>query len=116
MSWAETRHCTDCGRPFQPRAHFHRLCIDCFKRGREDELRHEGWHRGYAEGFRKGKIAGALDALHTAPRPTPALDAQLLGELIRLVHPDRHPPERYETANRVTATLVSMRDEARAAA
>jgi hypothetical protein len=44
------------------------------------------------------------------------LDVQLLTDAIVLCHPDRHPPERIEDANRVTARLLELRDDARRAA
>jgi hypothetical protein len=35
-------------------------------------------------------------------------DAELLRGAIALTHPDRHPPERQELANRITAGLLDL--------
>ncbi len=37
------------------------------------------------------------------------LDAETLEEALKLTHPDRHPPERFEAANRVSAALTALR-------
>ena len=42
------------------------------------------------------------------PRPT-YLTLELLYEVLSLVHPDKHPPERAELANRVTAALNKLK-------
>jgi hypothetical protein len=44
------------------------------------------------------------------PSIGPALDRDLLMAVVRLVHPDKHPPERFAEANRVTAQLLSLRE------
>lgn len=63
------------------------------------------YERGRLDGYRAGQQA--------ARRASTGVDIELLGEIIRLTHPDRHPAERNEAANRVTARLIAMRDELR---
>ena len=99
-----TRVCRDCSNRFQGE-HWKTRCLTCFiemkRRGeREDDLR-DAYRRGYVDGV--------------AERAPGQLDADFLHDLIRLCHPDRHA-ERFELANRVTARLVSMRDQLRRAA
>jgi hypothetical protein len=43
-------------------------------------------------------------------------DVEFLREAVSLTHPDRHPVERSEVANRVTATLLELLRAARSAA
>jgi hypothetical protein len=64
------------------------------------------YDRGVKDGFAAGKEA--------ARRTVTGIDLAMIGELVRLTHPDRHPPERRDAANRVTALLMEMRDELRA--
>jgi hypothetical protein len=42
--------------------------------------------------------------------PVPAVPVELVRDAIRLTHPDRHPPEWQEAANRVTAQLLELLD------
>lgn len=44
----------------------------------------------------------------TAPA---ALDPDLLGRAIRLSHPDAHPRERFEIANRTVSELLALREQ-----
>lgn len=84
-------------------------------RQREAQLRHLldeagvdliSYDRGHEAGYRAGQ--------QTARRQTTGVGIDLLSELIRLTHPDRHPAERHDEANRVTARLIGMRDDLRA--
>jgi hypothetical protein len=38
---------------------------------------------------------------------------RFLRDAIALCHPDRHPPERFKTANAVSATLLALLEEQR---
>lgn len=96
--------CTDCRTKFQPRGQWQTRCWPCWREHRDNELRQDGYHAGYDDGYR--------DAL-TA---TDALDGPLVADLIQLAHPDRHPAERGELANRATARLLPLRSQVRAAA
>lgn len=63
-----------------------RLCWDCWRRQKDGERR--------------------VEIVHVE---VPVLaDAELLRGAIALTHPDRHPPERYELANRITAGLLDL--------
>jgi hypothetical protein len=83
------KRCADCGQEFIPSAAHHRLCWGCWRAARPVQ--------------------------HPAATPM-ELDAELIGDLIQLAHPDRHPPERAVLANRTTATLLELRERARSAA
>jgi hypothetical protein len=78
---AVSRRCRSCDEPFRPEGSWQRLCWPCWR-----EL------RAQAEQPRTVVI-------------TP-VDAALLKSAIALWHPDRHPPERADLCNRVTAALV----------
>jgi hypothetical protein len=95
---------------------------NCFRgKGRRSEQQPDPYRRGYADGYAKAVREHAYDyargyqAGHSKARDGGAvnlnLDNQLLEELIRLCHPDRHPRERFEAANRATAKLNAILDE-----
>ncbi len=73
------------------------------------EARTKGYNDGLAvgrkQGYDKGYDKGYAHGLALAR----SFDADLLRSLIALTHPDRHPPERYAEANRVTAELIALR-------
>lgn len=72
-----------------------------YRRGFED-----GRQQGYNDGFDDGaEFAGSATA---GP-----LDPDLLKRVIVMVHPDRHPPERFAAANELTAALLELRNGAR---
>jgi hypothetical protein len=56
------------------------------------------WERGFREGVAEAK------------RRLPILSTAELRELIRLCHPDAHPPERRELATAATAKLNALRE------
>lgn len=114
-----------CGREFEARGDWQKLCWECWRdrerqrAGRGDlsvlmrqsakavETAYEaGRERGYEEGYEKGRA--------TSVTGDEAISPGLLRELVRLCHPDLHPPERFQLANRVTAQLMSMRTNGRA--
>jgi hypothetical protein len=80
-----------CSKPFRPEFSTMRLCWPCWR-----ELREQ---------------ADKPRTVVISP-----VDAQLLKLAIALCHPDRHPPEREQMCNRVTAAptvaLKAVRDEA----
>ncbi|MDQ3671482.1 MAG: hypothetical protein M3364_03460 [Actinomycetota bacterium] len=80
--------CSDCGRSFSAKGQWQRRCWTCW-RGQEDA-------KLIAEGFEAGLAAAS------------SLDERLLRDAIALCHPDRHPPERFLLANRVTASLIEL--------
>jgi hypothetical protein len=86
-----SRTCQSCSRPFRPDGKWQRLCWPCWR-----------------------------DLKAQAERPRTVVvspvDAQLLKLAIALCHPDRHPPERAEMCNRVTAALVDALKAVREAA
>ncbi len=90
-------YCTMCGTAFQARGRWQRLCRRCWREGHDLAI----FERGYSAGF--------TDAIRAR------LDVQLLTDAIALCHPDRHPT-RGEVANRVTAQLLELREQARRAA
>ncbi len=46
-------------------------------------------------------------------RLVPVLDAKTLRDAVALAHPDLHPPERRERAERVTCALIGALERAR---
>jgi hypothetical protein len=76
-----SRHCRSCDQPFRPDGPWQQLCWSCWR-----ELRNQ------AQQPRTVVIS--------------PVDADLLRLAIALCHPDRHPPERAEMCNRVTAALT----------
>jgi hypothetical protein len=45
----------------------------------------------------------------TAGVDVPDITSELLADLLQIAHPDHHPPERHELANRVTKELLELR-------
>jgi hypothetical protein len=82
-------------------------CWDCAERGgaRQEHIQREGPAAAYKRGYVDGRRAAA-----------PQLDRELVRELIQLVRPDPHRPERAVLANRVTAQLLEMLEGLREAA
>jgi hypothetical protein len=76
-----SRLCRSCSEPFRPEFAAMRLCWLCWR-----ELREQ---------------AKQPRTVVVSP-----IDADLLKSAIALCHPDRHPPERAELCNRVTAALT----------
>jgi len=101
--------CSNCGHWLDAdQPHWHRLCWQCWRaeNGRTQPsaaaLEARAFQRGYAAGY----AAGTEDTI----------DHELVSDCIQLSHPDRHPIERREFANRVTAELLRLRDRIREAA
>jgi hypothetical protein len=98
--------CHRCRRFFGPAYPSQRLCRICLH---EDEgkpdlaLAEIAWERGYALGLERGRRNEPTDI-------EAALGALPLIELLQLCHPDRHPPERFEQANRISVWLNGLRD------
>jgi hypothetical protein len=70
-----------------------------------DEPRFESHFATCPARSRRSRSSGSF------PTPPPdGLRPELLRDAIQLCHPDRHPPERSEIANRVTAALISLRE------
>lgn len=94
------RYCEDCGEAFVPKGNWQKFCWRCWRARKEKEdlqsARDEGYDEGYAAGRREA-----------VPPPTP-LSRGILHDAVLLCHPDRHPPERSEQANRVTAVLLAL--------
>lgn len=105
--------CESCGRAFTPALPGHRVCRVCwFEREGDYEmaLADLAWQRGY-------ELAEERTADHSE-RIGKALDSLPLRDVISLCHPDRHPAERCEQANRGTRELLALRsrlEEAKAA-
>jgi hypothetical protein len=108
------KSCRNCRRAFHPAADHHRLCWACWHEQRDDRAQHDQYSRGYANGWSDGERVGFRNGHEAGLREgATVLAPELLGDAIRLTHPDRHPAERFEMANRVTAGLIEMRDSVR---
>lgn len=68
----------------------------------------KAWESGYQLGYKRGQESVASD-------PQVGIPPELLEDVIRLCHPDRHPEERFFKANAVTAQLNRLRDALREA-
>lgn len=107
----ERQPCDRCGRLFVAVYDWMRYCRVCHaeRDGDLDRAFAEvAWQRGYALGLERATArddAGLEAVLGELP----------LDELIALCHPDRHPPERFELANRLTVWLLGLRDSREAA-
>ena len=88
--------CIDCGDTFAARGTWQTRCWRCWREQKDNERYTEAWERGYRAG------------LQAAPA---GLDPGLVGDLIQLCHPDRHPVERAGLANRATAALLAVREQ-----
>jgi len=104
-----TRCCSDCGREFEAKGDWMKLCWPCWHERNDKETRVQAYNRGYDDGYRAGydQARGAANGGQVLK-----LDCDLLRPLIQLCHPDRHPPERAAVANAVTARLLNLEREA----
>ena len=105
-----TRTCTDCGASFDARSDRHRLCWPCWRRREDSKRAQAAFDVGYRKGYADGRNAAEWEA-----GGMPALPSELLRRAVRLCHPDRHPPERADVANAVTAELLGLLGESRPA-
>lgn len=111
--------CSGCGQPFEAAKAWHRACWSCWRAEQDRKAGQgayaQGWYagqaRGYDNGYRHGLDDGTANGAQDNPDLTP-----LLGDLIALAHPDRHPPERAALAHRATVALLALRSETRQAA
>lgn len=94
--------CDSCGHPFDAKAAWQRLCWPCWRNRQDHKLKDAGYAAGYTAGYTDGRHAARGDAGSLTP--------STLRELVTLCHPDRHPPERYDQANRATALLLGLMD------
>jgi hypothetical protein len=101
------RTCTRCRERFEAKGNWQKLCWPCWREERDGEER-DGEERDkiFAVGFADGYVTGLLDGRRGG------LDESTLRAAIVLCHPDRHPPERAAEANRITAALLELREEA----
>jgi hypothetical protein len=101
-----TRNCQSCGRAFETDRHWHRYCWDCYWEQRD----RGSWadDDGPSAGWREPPPGWEQKA---EPPLAPRLDVRFLRDAIQLCHPDRHPPERFKTANTITATLIALLKE-----
>jgi hypothetical protein len=115
-----SRRCRVCRKSFEGEPWQH-LCWDCWRREKDGGLEQRGYERGltagraearraYLRGLAEGRVKEA--AAHPA---TPPIADDLIRDPLWLVHPDHQPPERSGLANRVTATLLTLRESVRRA-
>lgn len=97
-----TGRCPECGAQFERRADWQRLCWECWRAKKDREVSATAWERGYDAGFTDGLAAG---------RRGPRESADFIRTAVLLCHPDRHPPERFEIANQITARLLEMLEQ-----
>jgi hypothetical protein len=99
-----TRDWPSCGREFRAVLPGEgALCRVCWAERQGDidlALADLAWEKGHELGYERGH-ADTLEAGLFSP--------EALRHLVELCHPDRHPPERLELANEVTAWLLELR-------
>ncbi len=66
----------------------------------------DGWHAGYGVGHLEGRRPQPKQTIRVGP-----MSDEMLLDLLRLTHPDRHPPERKELATRVTQQVNALRSK-----
>lgn len=99
------RTCTKCHAQFDARGDWQKLCWECWRKQKDAEQLDDEYGRGFDAGFRAGRdLAGR--------RSVSALDPEPPRSVIALCHPDRHPPERFQEANRGTSALLELRRSA----
>jgi hypothetical protein len=87
------------------------LPLSCFNCWRLDAGETVGRSSGgYAEGWAAGYAAAKREGARASPPPA-VLDGEFIMRLVRLVHPDKHPPARFHEANAATARLLALREE-----
>jgi hypothetical protein len=82
------RRCIGCGQLFEPSYDYHRRCWPC-------------WRQARTPGERTDSPAAA---------DTLVVSVETVHAAVRLCHPDRHPEQRNQEANRVTALLNGALD------
>jgi hypothetical protein len=110
-----TRTCQKCGDSFNAGGAWQRLCWRCWRDDQDQEIFDQGYRAGRRDGYTVGYIAGRRDSGPLEPVPA-RLGVATLRELVVLCHPDRHPPERFEQANRATRELLAMLENGAGAA
>jgi hypothetical protein len=99
------KRCQACHEPFAGE-HWQRLCWPCWRERQDREQHADSYARGYDDGY----AAGYRRACQDQPvAQQSSLDTELIAAAIRLCHPDSHPPERFDLANRITARLLELR-------
>jgi hypothetical protein len=71
-------------------------------RGNRQTSVEEAYERGKREGYAEGHAAARTNG------DGGQFNQEQLRAMVTLCHPDRHPPERFDLANRVTAKLLSL--------
>ncbi len=104
------KRCTHCGMTFEARFENAKLCLPCWqKRERAleeyDHLRAENRRLESALWAEQMRAKLEREARQRAPIPT-----DILRDLIRLAHPDKHANS--AASNRCTAWLLSQRQQA----
>lgn len=88
--------CPQCRRePYTPKGDWQKICTSCWVNNKDRET----YSKGYAKGYDAGFHAAMDDMEKQLAKHLPYRD------LIALTHPDRHPDERKELANRITAAV-----------
>lgn len=104
-----TERCSDCARPFlksEPSMRRCRLCSALRADDLEGALAEKAWQEGFRLGYERAQQQNTRD-------PGVVLALPLLEDAIKLCHPDRHPEERFQLANSLTAELIRLRDTLR---
>jgi hypothetical protein len=97
-----TRPCSVCRQSFTPRGEWQRTCTPCWVAEKEDRLRSAAYEAGRQAGLNEARRDRA-----TGNAAGVFADRAFVMGLIELTHPDRHPMERWDASNRVTAVLIN---------
>ena len=111
-----TRRCNACGVEFEADGQWMKLCWSCWRERKDHQAEDAAYERGRRDGYKDGWDDCQLYREDNGPTngSGPQLERGLLRDLVQLCHPDRHPPERGELANRTTAALLGLLDGSRA--
>lgn len=101
--WAQWQGFGQGGAPTKPEAERVSSHQEAYEKGYRD-----GLARG-RQGFQEGHKAGMAAGLAIGERRATQFTSEQLLDLIKLCHPDRHPPERRDAATKMTQHLNWLR-------
>lgn len=108
--------CSQCGGWFLPAENElgddrpANVCIDCWEPIDAERPIGAAYERGWYDGYKVGE-RNTRRALGHEPKvaaPAPARESLPLRDVLKLCHPDWHPPERGTLATRVTQIILEV--------
>ncbi len=99
------KYCTGCGELFEAKADYHRLCWKCWKQQQTEDQQDETDEQA-SQAFWDGYRAGQSETARKQSSGRLSQEQKTL--LLRLCHPDLHPPERCELATKAAQLINSL--------